>query len=414
MERISSLKEKVRSPKQKLFNDPDVKDTLRGLHDDFVLVPADKVANNVIVVCKKYHIETLIKESGINTTNMSPNSTYISSTDSFDEIHCKFIESVGLEMSEEDKNLPYLYWTPKLHKVPFKHHFIAGSSKCTTKDLSCLLTKVLTTVKDGLIRYNNTKTSRNGVNSLWIVKNSTSLLSSLDQLDVRTATSVQTYDFSAMYTSIPHNLLKSRITGLIHNLFKRRNGSNRYTHIKITSGKGYFIDTINPGGDNLYTADQICRMVEFLIDNIFVKFGGCHFRQVTGIPMETNCVPLLADLFLYSYESEFLDNMIKVGHRKLARSSNLCFRYIDDLIVFSSKKFGDYVKETHPSQLTVEKTNTSDDLANYLDLTFIIESSNRLYTKLYDKRDDFDFHIVNFPFLSSNIPSSPSYGIYIS
>ena len=96
-------------------------------------------------------------------------------------------------MSEEDKNLPYLYWTPKLHKVRFKHCLIAGSSKCTTKDLSCLLTRVLTTVKDGLSRYNNTKTSRNGVNSMWIVKNSTSLLSSLDQLDVHTATSVQTF-----------------------------------------------------------------------------------------------------------------------------------------------------------------------------------------------------------------------------
>ena len=318
-------------------------------------------------------------------------------------------------MSEEDKNLPYLYWTPKLPKVPFKHHFIAGSSKCTTKDLSCLLTKELTTVKDGLIRYNNTKTSRNGVNSMWIVKNSTSLLSSLDQLDVRTATSVQTYDFSTLYTSIPHNLLKSRITALIHNSFKRRNGSNRYTHIKITSGKGYFTNTINLGGDNLYTADQICRMVEFLIDNIFVKFGGCLFRRVIGIPMGTNCAPLLADLFHYSYESEFLDNMIRGGHRKLARSFNLCYRYIDDLIVFNNKKFGDYVKEIYPSQLTVEKANTSDDdLANYLDLTFVIESNNRLYTKLYDKPDDFDFHIVNFPFLLSNIPSSPSYGVYIS
>ena len=123
---------------------------------------------------------------------------------------------------------------------------------------------------------------------------------------------------------------------------------------------------------------------------------------------------LLADLFLYSYESEFLDNMIRGGHRKLARSFNLCYRYIDDLIVFNNKKFGDYVKEIYPSQLTIEKANTSDDLANYLDLTFIIESNNRLYTKLYDKRDDFDFHIVNFPFLSSNIPSSPSYGVYIS
>ena len=129
VERILSLKEKIRSPKQKILNDPDVKDTLRRLHDDFV--PADKAANNVIVVCKKYYIETLMRELGINTTNISPNSTYIPSTDSFDEIlksHCKFIESVGLEMSEEDKNLPYLYWTPKLHKVPFKHRFIAGSS----------------------------------------------------------------------------------------------------------------------------------------------------------------------------------------------------------------------------------------------------------------------------------------------
>ena len=201
---------------------------------------------------------------------------------------------------------------------------------------------------------------------MWIVKNSTSLLSSLDQLDVRTAPSVQTYDFSTLYTSIPHNLLKSRITALLHNSFKRRNGSNRHTHIKITSGKGYFIDTINPGGDNLYTADQICRMVEFLIDNIFVKFGGCLFRIVS----------LLADFFLYSYESEFFDNMRRGCHRKLARSFNLCYRYIGDLIVFNNKTFGDYAKEIYPSQLTVEKANTSDDLENYLYLTSIIESNN--------------------------------------
>ena len=112
------------------------------------------------------------------------------------------------------------------------------------------------------------------------------------------------------------------------------------------------------------------------------------FCQVIGVPVGTNCAPLLADLFLYSYESEFLDNMIRSGCRKLARSFSLCYRHIDDLIVFNNKKFGDYVKEIYPSQLTVEKANTSDDLANYLDLTFIIGSNNRLYTKLYDKRDD--------------------------
>ena len=61
----------------------------------------------------------------------------------------------------------------------------------------------------------------------------------------------------------------------------------------------------------MYTEDNICKMIEFLIDNIFVQFGGCLFHQVIGILMGTNCAPLLADLFLYSYENEFLDNMIK-------------------------------------------------------------------------------------------------------
>ena len=532
-DRISDLKGHFKSPKCKVLDQPDVKDTLHKLHANYVLVPADKAANNVIIVCKKYYIDTLVKELGINNVNIN-NPIYIPIDDSFETImksHNQFITSVGLEISEEDQNLPYLYWTPKLHKSPYKHRFIAGSSKCTTKDLSCLLTKVLSTIKDGLVRYCSTQTSRNGVNNMWILKNSTSLLSSLDQLDVRTATSVQTFDFSTLYTSIPHDLLKSRISNLVHNAFRKKDGSVRYTHIKVTRAKGYFTHDINGSGDNMYTADNICKMIEFLIDNIFVQFGGrlfrqvigipmgtncaplladlflysyenefldnmirsghrrlarsfnpCYryiddlivfnnkkfldylkeiypsqltvekanksdhladyldltfiinsggklstrlydifvqfggrlFRQVIGIPMGTNCAPLLADLFLYSYENEFLDNMIRSGHRRLARSFNPCYRYIDDLIVFNNKKFLDYLKEIYPSQLTVEKANKSDHLADYLDLTFIINSGGKLSTRLYDKRDDFDFHIVNFPYLSSNIPSGPCYDVYIS
>ena len=67
----------------------------------------------------------------------------------------------------------------------------------------------------------------------------------------------------------------------------------------------------------------------------------------------------------------------------------------------------------YPSELNVEKANRLNDQANYLELTFIVGNNNRLYTKLYDKRDDFNFHIVKFPFLSSNIPSGPAYGVYI-
>ena len=145
-----------------------------------------------------------------------------------------------------------------------------------------------------------------------------------------------------------------------------------------------------------------------------MQFGRRLFCQMIGIPTGTNCTPLLTDLFLYSYENEFLDNMIRGGHRRLARSFNLCYRYIYDLIVFNSKKFLDYLREIYPFQLTVEKANESDHLADYLDLTFIIDSGGNRSTRLYDKRNDFNFHIVNFRFLSSNIPFGSSYGVYIS
>ena len=106
--------------------------------------------------------------------------------------------------------------------------------------------------------------------------------------------------------------------------------------------------------------------------------------------------------------------MIISGHRRLARSFNLCYRYIDDLVVFNNKKFSDYLKEIlYPSDLTVEKANKSNHLADYLEITFITDSGGKLSKRLYDKRDDFDFYIVNFPFLSSNIPSGPLYGVYI-
>ena len=167
--RISNLKGHLKSSTCKALDQPDVKDTLHKLHANYVLVPADKAANNVIVVCKKYYIDTPVKELGINNVN-SNNPAYIPIVDSFEAImksrHNQFNTSVGLEMSEEDQTLSYWYWTPKVHKSPYKHRFTAGSSTCTTKDLLYLFTKLLSTIKDGLVEYCNTRTSRNGVNNM--------------------------------------------------------------------------------------------------------------------------------------------------------------------------------------------------------------------------------------------------------
>ena len=148
------------------------------------------------------------------------------------------------------------------------------------------------------------------------------------------------------------------------------------------------------------------------MNNIYVRFGGQLFRQMVGIPMGTNCAPLLADLFLYSYENEFLDKLITEGKRKLARKFNQPYRYIDDLISFNNKRFKEFISDIYPKELTISETTESTSVASYLDLLFIRDNSNNITTKLYDKRDMFGFHIVNFPFMSSNIPSAPAYGVY--
>ena len=189
-------------------------------------------------------------------------------------------------------------------------------------------------------------------------------------MGVHRATSIQAFDFSTLYTSIPHDLLKSGMNNIINNAFKHKNGATRYTHIKIGRNKSYFTsDPLN--GDNKYTANDICKVIECLVDNIYVKFGGQHFRQIVGIPMRTNCAPLLADMFLYSYENEFLDKLIKESKRKLARKFNLSYHYIDDLIFFNNTRFKELISDIYPKELTISEITESTSIASYLDLLFI-------------------------------------------
>ena len=76
---------------------------------------------------------------------------------------------------------------------------------------------------------------------MWILKNSTNLLSSLVHLGVHRSTSIQTFDFSTLYTSIPHDLLKSRMNSIINNAFKHKNGTTRTPTSKLAK-----IEAISP------------------------------------------------------------------------------------------------------------------------------------------------------------------------
>ena len=130
--------------------------------------------------------------------------------------------------------------------------------------------------------------------------------------------------------------------------------------------------------------------------------------------MGTNCAPLLADIFLYSYEADFIQSLLSTGKKQLASRFKFTYRYIDDVLSINNPEFKNLIGQMYPAELEIKDTTENTTSASYLDLLLSIERDGQLHTSIYDKRDDFNFHITTFPFLSSNIPSSLAYGVFIS
>ena len=126
--------------------------------------------------------------------------------------------SLNIPSGKKSEDLPYLYWIPKLHKTPYKERYIAGSSTCSTKELSIHLTKILSAVKEGQQKYCETVYSRSGINHMWILKNSKDLLDNLKSRSFSQVSSIKTFDFSTLYTTLPHDKLKTRLKETIHKL----------------------------------------------------------------------------------------------------------------------------------------------------------------------------------------------------
>ena len=91
-------------------------------------------------------------------------------------------------------------------------------------------------------------------------------------------------------------------------------------------------------------------MVEFVIDNIYVEFGGHVYQQAVGIPMGTNCAPLVTDLFLYWYEANF-------GQSSRSQKNNLISPFaIDDVLSLTNPKFNDYIDVIYPKEFEIIDT----------------------------------------------------------
>ena len=152
-----------------------------------------------------------------------------------------------------------------------------------------------------------------------------------------------------------------------------------------------------------------------LLDNIFITFGTKLDRQTIGIPMGTNCAPLVAPLvaglFLFCYERDFMKSLSPENQADIIEAFNSNSRYLDDLLNINNIYFDQMVDRIYPTELQLYRASSSDAEAPFLDLNLCI-SNGTVSTKVYDKWDDFD--IVNFPFLDGNVPQRTSYWVYIA
>ena len=174
-----------------------------------------------------------------------------------------------------------------------------------------------------------------------------------------------------------------------------------------------FFTSEQPKRYKLWSCQKMCDALHYLLDNIFIRFGSKLYRQIDGIPMGTDCAPLVADLFLFCYERDFMLSLSDNNQADIIEAFNSSSRYLDDLLNIENPYFEQTVGQIYPTELQLNKANSSDTEAPFLDLNLSI-TNGIVSSKIYDKRDVFNFEIVNFPFLDGDVPHSPSYGVYIS
>ena len=176
--------------------------------------------------------------------------------------------------------------------------------------------------------------------------------------------------------------------------------------------KSAYFTSEQPKRFKLGSCQKVCDALHYLFDNIF-RFGSTLYRQIVGFPTGTNCAPLVADLSLLCYERDFRLSLSDNNQADVVEAFNSTSRYLDDLLITDNQLFAQMVSQIYPTQLKLKNSNPSDTEAPLFGLRLVRYKRRIVSTKIYDKLDDFNFEIVNFPFVDGDVLRSPSYGVSI-
>ena len=166
---------------------------------------------------------------------------------------------------------------------------------------------------------------------------------------------MSTYDFSTLYTALPHNLIKDKLIDLIERTFQREGSPYLAFNDRNT-----FFTSEKPKKYHAWSCQNVRDALTFLLDKFFIRFGTKLYRQVVWILMGTNCAPLVADLFLFCYERDFIMSLSDDKQADVIDTINTTSRYLDDILNINNVYFDNLVSQIYRSELQLNKANTSD------------------------------------------------------
>lgn len=408
---MDKIKHKLKNTKIHGFNNvlskPHIQEYLKTLQEKFVFVPVDKASNNVSIICKKFYLEILSNEIQ-NTTTFSQ---YNSTEEEIIASHESVIErEFDIEIKDENRSLPYLYWLPKFHKEIVGSRFITAGTNCTTKTLSVNIGRALQRCMVIIRQKNEYDNFFKEINHYFVIdKTQTVSDFLLNDNFYRKKRNVSSYDFQTLYTHIPHHQLKNNVKKLVERAFNTKGK----TFVCVTKRSAFFSDKSH---SNMccFSCCSLISALSYLIDNSFINFKGHIYRQVIGIPMGTNSAPHMANIYLAEYEYEYIDKMVSNSKFKELKLLKDIFRFQDDLLVLNDNEYFDTIyRDIYPVEMVLKKTNVSPQKVNFLDITVSVYQGKFRFN-CYDKRDDFQFDVISFPFMCGNLPLVQTHGLFVS
>ena len=115
--------------------------------------------------------------------------------------------------------------------------------------------------------------------------------------------------------------------------------------------KHAFFTSEQPKRYNLWSCQKVCDHLHYLLDSIFIRFGPESYRQIVGIPMDINCAPHVADLFLFCYERYFMLSLSDNYQTDVAEALKSTSIYLNDLLDIDNPYFGQLVSQIYPTEL---------------------------------------------------------------